>query len=90
MSQSFRLPSEKVFKPNACDLVTSGTKEQREERLAHSSGKFDVSGIDLESFAAQEGVERAPTPLVRLEERDVAQHFGRFVAVRQNDLSIRP
>ncbi len=73
---------EKVFKPNACDLMTSGTTEQGEERLAHPLGLFNVGGVELKRFAAQKYIECAPTPLVWLEERYVRKHLGCFVVVR--------
>ncbi len=81
---------EKVFEPNTCDLMASGASQQGKERIAHSSGQFDVNRVDLKGFASQEHVERASTPLVRLEERYVRKHVGSFVAFRQNDLSIGP
>jgi hypothetical protein len=73
---------EKVFKPNPCDLMASVTPEQGEERLAHPLGQFKVGGGELKRFAADKSIESAPTALVRLEERYVRKHLGRFVALR--------
>jgi hypothetical protein len=77
---------EKVFKPNTCNLMRSGTTEQGEECLAHPVGQFKISGVELKRLAAEKYIECAPTPLVWLEERYVrkrpsssANQTGTFV-----------
>jgi hypothetical protein len=51
---------------------------------------LEIGGLELTRLGGKKDIEPAPPALVRLEERDVAQHLCGFVAFGQNDPSIGP
>ena len=84
------IADQKVFEPNTGDLVARAELKQGKERVARSSGQFEIASLELKRLAAEECIESSPPALVRLEERDVRKHLGGFVVFGQNDLSVFP
>ena len=58
--------------------------------LVEGSYSIDCALPEMAERSRRENVERAPSALVQLEERDDVEHFGCFFTLRQKDLPIGP
>src|ERR1700677_1897888 len=66
---------EGIVEPHTRDTVPRSATEQGEECLPHTLGHFEVGGIELPPLVGEKHIECPPSALVRLEERDVAEHL---------------
>jgi hypothetical protein len=72
------IAGQKVFEPNTGDLAARAESKQGKERVARSSGQFEIASLELKRLAAEECIECSPPALVRRAPKmyDCSEPFG--------------